>query len=421
MSTSTIDLRQAQEIDIDDDEDIEMSTPPTLPITELYSSENLSDSEEHPHKSYTRKQKEKLPSPSSSTSTSSDSSFRRQAKLWFLTYPQCNINKERMKELYGIRYPNYEWLIIAQENHKDSTGKHLHVLINFKSAINVKSSNYFDFEGHHCHIGTHRNPDGTTAPSFNMKDKINLIKYVIKDGDWICRNIDPEKFLAARKKHQSTKFFDCAEDLRSGMDLVKLRDKHLEIFLRYNSQISDCYYQYRKDKEIKQPTEPFMFKCANSLSCTKKVQNWLNNTIFQKLTFRPKHLFLYGPPQTGKSHLIQSLKDMGLKGYEIPQDGAWWGAWQNDKYDFAYYDEFKGNIPIGILNKFMDGYEMGLKVKNQKVDTVKNQIIPCIFTNNDPPTDLYVGMNISGDTKNSWLSRLEIVHVLEGELVSICK
>lgn len=76
-------------------------------------------------------------------------SFRLQARHVALTYAQCDLSKEEVRETLMKRSPTH--MIIAQEHHKDG-GLHLHVYLHREKKFDTKNKRYFDIKGFHPNI-----------------------------------------------------------------------------------------------------------------------------------------------------------------------------------------------------------------------------------------------------------------------------
>ena len=141
--------------------------------------------------------------------------FQLDTKTLFLTIPQISndITKEiaysRIMDKYKDKLNS---LIISMENHKEE-GKHLHLFIEFKSRFRSKVPEVFDFIAD-------KHPNIQSARS-----KLNVIKYVIKDGDYITYNIDPSNYIKESNQHTIRQskgdFHELAEALKTGKYSVK--------------------------------------------------------------------------------------------------------------------------------------------------------------------------------------------------------
>lgn len=109
-------------------------------------------------------------------------SFRLNAIQLFLTYPQCDCPKEEaLAQLMTKEKLEIQKAVVGHELHKEE-GEHLHVFIKLSKKINLRTEDYLDlyYEGKSYH-GNYQ-----TAKSW-----VAVSKYVMKDGDYICHNMDP--------------------------------------------------------------------------------------------------------------------------------------------------------------------------------------------------------------------------------------
>lgn len=85
------------------------------------------------------------------------SEFRINAKNIFLTYAQCAINKEDMRDyILGKEGDRIEWMVIARETHQDGHF-HLHIQIEYERSRQIYSQDHYDFEDAHPNITATRN------------------------------------------------------------------------------------------------------------------------------------------------------------------------------------------------------------------------------------------------------------------------
>lgn len=97
--------------------------------------------------------------------------FEFHARRYFLTYPQCELEKERARELLGGIFGGPFRYIIGRETHQDGA-HHLHAYLEFDNPKRVRRCDYFDIDGHHPNIQTVRHP-------------IQCQEYCTKEGDYI--------------------------------------------------------------------------------------------------------------------------------------------------------------------------------------------------------------------------------------------
>lgn len=98
------------------------------------------------------------------------SKFRINGKKLFLTYSQCDLDKERVLTWFHNNFPIKDY-IIAQEMHKDG-GRHLHVYISTEGKFNITNARRCDIDGFHP------NMEGVKSASA-------VQRYCKKEGDFI--------------------------------------------------------------------------------------------------------------------------------------------------------------------------------------------------------------------------------------------
>lgn len=101
-------------------------------------------------------------------------SFRIASKSFFLTYSQCDVSREEIMAFIQGKCRNLEYCVVGQENHRDGN-KHLHVLLNLSKRLDVKSQNYFDFQGFHPSIEATRN--FRASKSYVMKEDLTPLEW----------------------------------------------------------------------------------------------------------------------------------------------------------------------------------------------------------------------------------------------------
>ena len=251
------------------EDDIEESTKQAAEsLVELSA---LEDSEDHPHKA-----KEKR--------------FRRCSKLWFLTYPQIKdvITKEIYEEWLNSTFDNIKWYIIAEENHKTTEGRHLHVLFELEKRTEIKNCRKFDIMGCHCNIGAHK-----TEREIPARDKPQLVKYCTKDNNYIAKGIQPEKFLNARKNHKSTQSDEIFKKIKQGQTLEEINSEHGGFMILHLKQVQQYYFWYKEELMKQKKPEPFHVvapKGKENHHETKQIVDWLNDNLFKNREHKQKLL-----------------------------------------------------------------------------------------------------------------------------------
>lgn len=307
--------------------------------------------------------------------------FKLDTKTIFLTIPRTNISKEiaydRLLEKYRDRLNCF---IISQEFHKDE-GTHLHCYINFKDRFQTKAQNIFDFIGDkHPNIQSARNPN-------------DVIKYVIKDGNYITYNIDVEKHLDDVKEHKVNKnkgqFYKLSIDIKESIknnqiSLKSLNEKYGELFIKYGEHIKK-YIKFCEDMENKEEIDKYYDNYFKNINFNE-FQNYILSLIDNKVDDRKIHWFYDEKGNSGKSTIgnyLQLYKDAyiitGGKHADI------YRHYNNNKvviYDLPR-DYMNSNESLyATMETFKNGYCLDTKYEG----TIKRFIPPhiIVFSNSKP-------------------------------------
>lgn len=85
------------------------------------------------------------------------STFRINAKNYFLTYAQCDVTKEDMRDhILGLEGDRIAWMVLASEKHADG-GDHLHIQIEYENSRQIYKADHFDKGEFHPNITGTRN------------------------------------------------------------------------------------------------------------------------------------------------------------------------------------------------------------------------------------------------------------------------
>jgi hypothetical protein len=76
--------------------------------------------------------------------------FNISARQYFLTYPKCEMPKQRLSEALHTLLP-VEYLLIAQETHEDGS-PHLHAFVRCTKKVGFRNQNKLDVDGYHPNI-----------------------------------------------------------------------------------------------------------------------------------------------------------------------------------------------------------------------------------------------------------------------------
>lgn len=208
--------------------------------------------------------------------------FRLQSKAIGLTYAQCGTAKEVLlpwlKAKVELWAPQY--VCVSHEKHQDG-GDHLHAVIILGKKPNIRSSNFFDFDGFHPNIQA-------------VRDIKHWTDYVQKDGDYVDDGKRPE-FKRARDEIVAEALkADTREEF-----LSTLREKAPSLFLCSYIGIS----KYAADRYGTSATR-YVSPHSDWIRC-KAIDDW-----FAKVADRRDRydlLVVVGPTKLGKTSYIRSF------------------------------------------------------------------------------------------------------------------
>lgn len=129
--------------------------------------------------------------------------WRLQAKNLFLTFPQCQTTKERCLELIRTKFDgsSLEFAVVAQEDHQEEDGLHLHILISLKRKY--RSRNVADLD---CLVDPPKHGNYQSALKVG-----SVLKYITKSDNYIAYGVDVQSYLRATVEKKTTKSAIIAE------------------------------------------------------------------------------------------------------------------------------------------------------------------------------------------------------------------
>lgn len=336
--------------------------------------------------------------------------FRLQAKFFFLTWPQCNTPKETVLERIQA-LPSYSHAVVCREDHKEEDGVHLHAFVAFSRPIRRQGHAWLD-----ALAGKH----GNYQAARNQQD---VVKYVIKDGDYVFDGFDPVEFLELRgRKKASSQSITAivAKKVREENASLDAIDDFAPAFVLSNKRKLQEYISYQKIKRAalaKLPWVPIDLSLFPDADCNFKIAKWVAENIRQPREFKQKQLYVWSDgPNAGKTHLVNELTKY-LNVYHVPKNGFLCG-YESDRFDLLVIDEFKADFTIQFLNEFLQGSSMHLNQKG--TSTTKTDNPPCIILSNLELSAVYHKKCTSGPF-NALVSRLKIVKIPNGTKIDLWK
>lgn len=144
---------------------------------------------------------------------------------------------------------------------------------------------------------------------------------------------------------------------------------------------------------------------------SQKIVKWINKNVFQKREFKQKQLYVHGPPNMGKTSMVHYLSKYCSINH-VPPNEDYYDAWEDDLYDLAVIDEFRGGKTVQWMNVFLEGSPMPLRKKGSQY--LKRQNIPVIVLSNFTLEEAYSNVSkFQPERLESIKARLEVIEVSE--------
>lgn len=336
--------------------------------------------------------------------------FRLQAKFFFLTWPQCDTPKETVLERIKA-LANYSHAVVCREDHKEDDGVHLHAFVAFTKQVNRTGSAWLD-----ALAGKHGNYQ-------SARDQLKVIKYVMKDGDYVFHGFDPVEFLELREKKKSTKpsmASEVARRVREEAASLDAIDDFAPSYVLTNKRKLQEYISYQQTKRMalaKLPWVPLDLSTFPDADFNFKIAKWITENIRQPREFKQKQLYVWSDgPNAGKTHLVNELTKY-LSVYHVPKNSYLCG-YESGRFDLLVIDEFKSDFTIQFLNEFLQGSTMHINQKG--TSTIKSDNPPCIILSNLELSSVYHKKCTSGPFV-ALQSRLKIVKIPNGKKIDVFK
>lgn len=302
--------------------------------------------------------------------------LRINAKNLFLTYPKNDNEPQdvmnKIIEHFGME--NISYICVGQEEHQDKS-LHLHACVCLKAKVDIKDAGPL--------LEAWGGKNGNYQNTRSVRD---VLQYCQKGGKYVEAGIPP---TAAKQKISS----QVAEGVRNGQSLEQLDEMDPGYFMMNMKRIKD-YHDLHSRKKLKSqpPRAPLI------------LHRWkICIEIGLPRVHKQKQYWIHGPPDTGKTSLVLDLLQEGFRGFQIPENNDF--SAYDDLYDFAYIDEFTGQLPAHFLNKWLEGTHMWLNTKGGSVEKRKN--LPTFIISNLPPDRVY--WKIPQEILTALLARLIVI------------
>jgi len=333
--------------------------------------------------------------------------FNLQGKKFFLTFPKCSASVDQVLAQCAT-LPQLSWAVVATEQHKDGS-PHLHVVLVYSEKQRLKGlPGLAVFDGLVSQHGNYK-----TIKNSKL-DLLRTLQYVKKDGNFKSIGIDLEEFmrgLSSSKTVNSGVWIQAADKLRAGISLTELHEWNPS-FVALNLQKVQQYQKWlvRNTQEV--PTS-VLIRVHQDIPTSAGIQltTWMNlNLVLGKTTGRSprqKQLWLCGPPGIGKTRIRAHLATY-LRIYIVPNDEDFYDDWEDNLYDLAVFDEFKGQKTIQWMNSWLDGQPKPLRKKGSQY--TKHQNVATVILSNFTPQQCYhKAFNQHASQLAPLLDRLEVV------------
>lgn len=302
--------------------------------------------------------------------------LRLSGKTLFLTYPRCDMTPQDALEAVKSKLQTHSptWTVVAREKHEDGAN-HLHMCIRLSKRWTSRRSDALDMiTGQH---GNYRVAKVVKA----------VLKYITKEDDWVADGIDVKAYLAPKKRKRkvSDSVAGMITEGKSIMEINREMPGYVMINMR-KIQEYQSWIAIKRRRAALIPWTPLQIDLGMSISDIA-ISTWLNNNIMDReRPFSKTQLFIHGPTEHGKTTLIINLRRR-LSIYDVPLDEQFYDYFDNDSYDLAIIDEFKGQKTIQWMNRFLDGSPMTLRKKGAQL--LKTHNIPTIILSNYSPRECY--------------------------------
>lgn len=307
--------------------------------------------------------------------------FRVCGSHFFLTYPRCDASPESLADFLGGL--GACGITIGREQHADG-GQHLHAACSFPHRKDVRSANFFDLAagGSVYHPNLQR-----------CRDLHAVRKYVCKDGDVLERGSHVGASDGSKKCSRTD---EIAKRALSGDSLLTLCDEAPGMFMLHGPKIQRLISWYAVTKsatEMQAHFDSFVTRLGsmspdllNGLNSEEKVViKWLGDNIGRPKAFKSPQCYLYGPPNSGKTSLINVLQKW-VPTYMFPTED-FYDQFDQNLHRLICLDEFRAQKTIQCLNQWLDGQVMPIRIKGSQ--SLKTKNLPFLILSNFSLSEAY--------------------------------
>lgn len=222
-----------------------------------------------------------------------------------------------------------------------------------------------------------------------MKNQSKCVEYVTKDGDFVDW---PEGAARALQAKQKVTFLSVAESILYGrkryrdiiLDAPGFALQHRAKILPFEAdvaklQAADALLPWQG---LVEPVGRQFFPHEQA------VADWLEANVKAPLPrpIKTPQLYVWGPPNAGKSSMVQRLSQH-LRIYYMPKGESFYDFYDDRDFDLIVFDEFKAQKTITEMNSWLSGEPIALRIKGGQ--RMKRKNLPVLILSNYSPAQAY--------------------------------
>lgn len=273
--------------------------------------------------------------------------YRFCGKSILLTYPQCDRSKDWL--MMHLQEIGMNLIVVSREKHTETDGYHLHAYGEWPEKKDFRDARTkFDFDGFHPNIGEDKSKGKKSAKS----SKHDMIKYVVKDGDYIEYNIDVKEYLKAVKDKRA---YICKDLIEGKLTAVQAVQKDPKLLLQFTNLVKNISLYKTMEK-----AETF----AGRRDC----------------------YWIWGDSRIGKSYAVRKL----FPNFYLKENNKWWDGYVGQ--DVVLIDDIDSDFLRHYLKIWADNYTFTGETKGGTV-TVTNSLL--FVTSNYAISELFMEPKIA--------------------------
>ena len=321
--------------------------------------------------------------------------FRFAGKNGFLTYPQYKGTEtpldimNKLKLFFEEKNLKLESAIVALENHskdgkeeqEEDPGVHYHIVFKCGKRIDASDPHFFD-----PIVGQHG--DYKTCRQF-----LNSVLYTAKEQNYSLFNLDISAIRKAIESKTSVAHHTVANKIleKPFRTLEKVTNKWPGYMIQHKNKVEDfieMVQNFHSDEKLPYYGVRIPWPDLND-PAPHKISSWVSNNFNgQERPHKQKQLYVWGPANLGKTHILMDLSKR-FRRYIISDEEKFDHEYHDHQYDFATMDEFVGQKKVSWINAFVEGTEVRLNKKNSRNGSLKRKNLPVIFCSNKSLEEVY--------------------------------